>query len=161
MVLVSSRQNWTVQTPSYAHPRIIPGDAAVPLGKIEVAAFVQELSNFGHDQITVRKPRRNVQLALVVGGEKHALVTSELRRSTPNVYDDVKHFSVNHTAEFGLRPLELIVHSSQRTARGSGVVVLNEAARYSQFGILGFVIAFEKETALIAENRGLDQTCAV
>lgn len=127
MALVSFRQSRAVHTPFYADGRIIPGDAAIPGRNIKLGALVQELSDVGKDQVTVCKPGRNVDLTLVFGGKKNALMTSEMRG--PSAYVDyyIKNFAANHAAELALRAFELIVHSSKGAAPGSGMVVLNEA----------------------------------
>jgi hypothetical protein len=79
------------------------------------------------------------------------------RRFMPYVDDYIENFSPSHKNQFSLRMLYLVMQPSKHPSFGTGAVVLYECLFDPKFPITTLLIAFQKESAIIAENVGLDQ----
>src|SRR6185369_7019621 len=139
------------------HFRIVPGESSFELRRVVISRLVQEIGTVGKHHETVREARRNPQLTLVVGTEFDPGPLAKPRRGASHVDSHVKHLAARHADQFSLRLADLVVQAAQHGMRRARVIVLHESGRHP--GRLlegGLVEAFHEETALVAEDLGLD-----
>ena len=123
----------------------------------EVRRLVEELRDVGHDEEAVRESRRYPQHSLVVGGQRNAGSTAEVRRASPHVDRNVVDLADHRPHELALRVLDLVVKAAQHVASRSRVVVLHERRSDAGIGERTLVPALVEEAAVVAEHARLDQ----
>jgi hypothetical protein len=79
-------------------------------------------------------------------------------RTLANIYGDIEHFPDNHSYQFCLRLLDLIVQSTQDITYGTGVVILHEyyLPTNNPFKLLT-IEAFEEKAPIVRKYLRLDQ----
>src|SRR6185295_6790308 len=137
--------------------RVVPGDADLVLGIVELGALVLHVRRLAQDAEAVREAGRDVELVTVVSGEDLAGPFPEGRGIRPDVHRDVEDLAEDRPYELPLRLVELSVKPAQDVARREGVVVLDERQRDPVRLVLLLVVGFEEEAARVLPDDGLDE----
>lgn len=97
----------------------------------------------------MRKSRRNEQLMAVFIIQATGIVFSKIRGAFPNIHSDIQDFALKHRHQFRLRMLQLVMQSSQRSAGGSGQIILDETHVDSGGGIPSLMKGLGEESPSI------------
>ncbi len=146
------------QRPGKGQGRIVPREAALALGGVEIGHLVLDLAPGLEGQIAVRIAHRHEELQPVRLGKLRRGPGPAGRRSGPRVDDDVPDPAAHAAHELGLgvrRPLEV------QAAQGAGglgprVVVLTEDHVQPHRGEPRRVVGFGEPAALVDEAAGGD-----
>src|SRR5581483_4499647 len=65
---VFRRKQGTSDAPAYGERRVAPQDAALVLREVVIAALIKKLGGVGQHRIAMRKARRHIDHALILGG---------------------------------------------------------------------------------------------
>ena len=103
------RQDRGVYSPINPDLRVIPKHPSFVLGIVKIVTFVKELGSFTQNHITMGEPGRHINLASVSRGKPGAFPFTEISGVRPDVNDNVKHFSLDYSAQFRLGAFYLIV----------------------------------------------------
>src|SRR6266852_7565187 len=112
--------------PADCYLGIIPGDAVLRIGSIELSAFVEDFGTLRPDQKAVCVPRRNPELLSVLGGELDSTPHPECRRPPPNVHNDVVDCTGENLNQLSLRGWLLKMEASESVLEGFRVIVLHK-----------------------------------
>jgi N-acetylglucosaminyl-diphospho-decaprenol L-rhamnosyltransferase len=105
----------------------------------------------------VRKPSGDVQRIMIRARQHNADPPTEMRRANADVHRDVEHFTLRHTAQFGLRMAKLVVQSTQNPARGVGVIVLDKGIVNAGCCQGIGAVTLKEESARVFEDTRFDQ----
>lgn len=89
-------------TPVDTEGRIVPGDGAFMLGRIEIIAFVLEDHLVSQYAEAVGKASWNKKLEVILARQFYGYVLSEGRRSLTDVYGHIEHGTLNDPYQFAL-----------------------------------------------------------
>lgn len=138
--------------PGDGQVRVVPKNAALVVGIIEIAALVKELHIVGQCEKPVGKAGGDVDLVLLLRGEDNAGPLAEMRGAQADIHRNVQGLPAHHAAELGLRMIHLIVKSAESAFGRKGKVVLHERIADSDFSESALVICFQEKAAGIAED---------
>src|SRR3954468_9356903 len=156
MALITFGQHRTRERPFDPDVRVVPRDADLAVGVVDVAALVFHLGDGTDDRESVRKPFRNVALPEVLGRERNAHPFAEHRRAAPHVHCNVEDFSLDDTNELALRMPALKMEAPDRAGGRPRVIVLHEHVADTASAIFLRVIRLEKKTTDVDVNVRLD-----
>src|SRR5580693_6170017 len=80
------------------------------------------------------------------------LTLRERAGTAPQINRNIQNLAFNHSHEFSLCLFDLIVQSAQYILRRAGVVVLHKSLANAQASKHNFVVALQKESALVPEH---------
>src|SRR5947199_9295721 len=135
---------------------VVPADSSLVIRAVEVRALVLHFGYTVHDVEPMGKPRRDVELAAVLGGERHAHPTTERARAPPDVHCHVEHGPRNYPHQFALRLEKLIMQATECIRPRAGVVVLDKPRGDPGIGVLSRVVALEDKPPRVVKDRGLN-----
>ncbi len=146
-----------VKTPVDADLWIVPGDAALVLGRVVVGGLVEEVRALAEHDESVGEARGHPHLALVLFAQLLADPLPEGGRTPAQVHGDVEDGAAHDTHEFPLGLADLVMQAAQDAARTAAVVVLYESVAAAGGFVEGALVeTLEEETASVAEHLGLE-----
>src|SRR5580765_2872374 len=145
------------QGPIYRELRIVPRDAALVLGGVEIRGLVEHLGGVAQHAEPMSETDGNPEHALRLGAQARAFPLAERRRSATDIDRDVENLARGDANQFPLRLTHLIVKTAQDALFGARMVVLHEL--HPDSGALEFLLvpAFEEEAAGVAEHLRLEE----
>jgi hypothetical protein len=133
---------------------IVPNNAVLVAGSVEVAALVEELDGIAQRQKSVSKSRRDKNLVMVVRGEADAGPFAEMGRASANIHGHIKGFAFDDAAKLGLRMVGLLVQAAQRAPYRARMVIPHKLFGDAQRGELAAMIGLHEKAASIAKDFG-------
>ena len=143
--------------PADGKRRIVPGDAALVIGVVEVVAFVAELRHVGKHQESMGESPGNQELVLVFLGQKFAVPAPVGPAAAAKVHGNVIYTAADDAHQLALGELLLKVQPAQHAFAAHGLVVLHEGDVDACFGHVGLVIGFHEIAAAVSVDGGGDK----
>jgi len=137
--------------------RVVPANAALVLGGVEVAALVLNLGRAARHVEPVGETGRDPQHPLVVRGEVRADPAAERRRAFAKIDGHVEDLAGRRAHELSLRLPDLVVQAAQRALHGAAVVVLHELEVDARSREPRAMPRLHEEAAVVGDDSRLDQ----
>ena len=153
---VLRREQRVADRPGDADLRIVPAEADLVGGVVEVGALVGDLGHLAQHAEAVGEPRRDEHLAEVVCPERGGRPFAEGGGAGADVDGDVEDLAPQHADQLALGFAELRVQAAQRATGRAGLVVLDEGVGDPRLAILALVERLQEVPAGVPEHLGLD-----
>lgn len=98
--------------PGNTYLGVIPHEAALVAGMVDIVAFIAKLSDIAKDQKAMGESTRNKELPLIIGGKNGALPLAISFAIFAKIDGDIKDCTRNNTHELRLRMFDLKVQTA-------------------------------------------------
>src|SRR5208283_4416872 len=156
--LVFRRYDWLAfQFPVNLQVRIVPRQSALVLRSVVIGGFIEDVSLVRSHAESVGKARRYPQDAPVVAGQANGFPFAKRWRTVAQVHGNIEDLAFHHPHQFALRMLDLVMQPAQDIALRTGMIVLHKPILDAQVRQGALVVAFQEESAPVAEHARLEK----
>lgn len=157
VLLVLFRDDVLTFRPLDTNCGVVPQYAVLIFRRVEVGAFIEEVSAFTHDTEAMSETGWHIQLAVIISTQLYPNPFAEGRRIKPYINRNIEYHPFSDSHQLALWPFQLVMQPAQDTMPGTRLVILDELCIQAQLGIFFCMPCLEEKTALVTEYIRLDQ----
>ena len=157
LVLLGEDHEFGRELPVNVQCRIGKQDSSIRFGMIKLITLLRENSRFGKYRETMRKTLRNKELTVIVLVELDGKPLAKSRTVLAQINRNIQHPSPRTTYKLRLRERRTLeMQAAHHSETGTRLIVLHKPRRYTGVKITLFVVGFNKITASVRKDFGLD-----